>query len=308
MTERLDAALAARGLAASREKAKAAVVAGSVFVNGAPAKKPSTPVGADDVLEVRGPTLRYVGRGGLKLECALAAFGLDVARANCVDLGASTGGFTDCLLQHGAARVVAVDVGHGQLDPRLTADPRVMSLEGTDARDLDPAEVGGPFDVAVTDVSFIPLGKILPAMARLLRAGGAAVCLVKPQFEVGPEHVGKRGVVKDPRAHETAIARVLEQARVCGLAPRALDHSPITGGEGNIEYLLYALREGASAGECAACGGAAAERNTAYDDTTAERGATAGEGAACEGATRDDGTLDVHAVVTAAHAAFGRGR
>ena len=247
--ERLDVAAVARGLFASREKAKAAIAAGLLYVNGRPAVKPSLPVGASDVLEVRGETLRYVGRGGLKLERALESFELDVRGARCVDLGASTGGFTDCLLQHGAVHVVAVDVGHGQLDATLAADARVRSLEGTDARAVTPELLGGAVDVAVTDVSFISLAKVLPAMAGALRVGGVAVCLIKPQFEAGREHVGKRGVVRDPAVHRAVIERVLGEARAVGLEPRGLDHSPITGPEGNIEYLLYAVRVTPAAGE-----------------------------------------------------------
>ena len=272
--DRLDVALTRRGLTASRERAKAAVAAGLVRVNGTPATKPSQPVGPGDELRLLGETLRYVGRGGLKLERALEAFGLDVAGTTCVDIGASTGGFTDCLLQHGAARVTAVDVGHGQLHASLAVDARVTNLEGTDARTLAPGDAGGPFDVAVTDVSFISLAHVLPAMARLLRPGGTCVCLVKPQFEAGPAHVGKRGVVRDARVHREVLARVLADARAAGLEPRGLTHSPVTGGEGNIEYLLHAVR--ARAGQA--------------DAGTTDAGAA----------------LDVGAVVKAAHAVFGR--
>ncbi len=239
MSERLDSALVKRGLAPSREKAKAALTAGYVYVDGSPALKASQPVDEGAVLEVRGVAVPYVSRGGLKLEKALRVFSIDAGGATCLDLGASTGGFTDCLLQNGAQRVVAVDVGHGQLAQALRDDPRVVSLEGTDARTLTCEQAGGPFTLAVTDVSFISLGKVLPAMAELLADGGTAVCLIKPQFEAGPEHVGKRGVVKDPRIHREVIVRVIEQAKAQGLAALGLDFSPITGPEGNIEYLLY---------------------------------------------------------------------
>ena len=244
MSERLDSALVRRGLAASREKAKAALAAGHVYVDGSPALKASQPVDDGTLLEVRGVAVPYVGRGGLKLEKALRVFGVDVHGAACLDLGASTGGFTDCLLQNGASQVVAVDVGHDQLAQPLRDDPRVVNLEGTDARDLTCEQAGGPFAVAVTDVSFISLGKVLPAMAGLLAEGGVALCLIKPQFEAGPEHVGKRGVVKDPRVHREVIARVLAQAEDVGLDVRGLDFSPITGPQGNIEYLLYARKGG----------------------------------------------------------------
>ena len=255
MTDRLDVTLFRRGLAASREKAKAAVAAGIVRVNGVAAAKPSMPVGEDDAVELAGETLRYVGRGGLKLERALEEFSLSVADARCVDIGASTGGFTDCLLQHGAASVVAVDVGHDQLHSSLRSDARVTCMEGTDARAVTVEQLGGHFDVAVTDVSFISLSHILPVMARLLREGGYAVCLIKPQFEAGREHVGKRGVVKDRAVHHAVITRVLEDARAAGLSPVGLSHSPVTGGDGNIEYLLCAVRAGAASGGGTSCPG-----------------------------------------------------
>ena len=242
MATRLDQALVYLRLATSRERAKAAIAAGQVWVDGSNTVKASTPVTPANKIELRGETLRYVGRGGLKLEKALAAFGIDLTGARCVDLGASTGGFTDCMLQNGAAHVHAIDVGHGQLDARLLADPRVTSMEGTDARDVTPEELGGAVDFVATDVSFISLGKVLPAMAALVREGGRVVCLIKPQFEAGPEHVGKNGVVKDPRVHVTVIERVVAQAVESGLVPLTLDFSPIKGPAGNIEYLLYAAK------------------------------------------------------------------
>lgn len=320
---RLDVALVGRGLAPSREKAKGAIAAGLVFVNGRPASKPSAPVGPHDKIEVRGVALPYVSRGGLKLEKALAVFGLDVAGARCVDLGASTGGFTDCLLQHGAAHVVAVDVGHDQLAEGLRRDARVTCLEGTDARRVTADQVGGPFDVAVTDVSFISLAKVLPAMAGLLRAGGQAVCLIKPQFEAGRAHVGKRGVVRDPRVHHAVVERVLGEAYACGLEPTGLDFSPITGPEGNIEYLLHAVRRAEPCGPAAmgAGGKGGPERlnglaQLAAGELAERRGCHAGEaghGRAVEDAARLEATeaalflpLDVAVVVHAAHAALGR--
>ena len=251
MTERLDVTLARRGILASREKAKAAVAAGIVRVNGRAATKPSMPVADADVVELAGEALRYVGRGGIKLERALAEFAVDVSGMRCVDIGASTGGFTDCLLQHGAAEVVAIDVGHDQLHASLLADARVTSLEGTDARGVTAEQLGGAFDVAVTDVSFISLAHILPVMARLLHEGGHAVCLIKPQFEAGREHVGKRGVVRDPDVHHDVITRILGVARTSGLATTGLAHSPVTGGDGNIEYLLHAVKAGSAVAACA---------------------------------------------------------
>lgn len=239
MAERLDVAIVSRGLAPSREKAKASIAGGFVYVNGLNNVKPSLAVAPDDVVEVRGVAVRYVGRGGLKLEKALQVFAIDVAGKRCVDLGASTGGFTDCMLQAGAAHVHAVDVGHGQLDPSLADDERVTSLEGTDARAVTPEMVDGVVPFATADVSFIPLEKVLPALAGLLVDDGEAVCLVKPQFEAGPEAVGKRGVVRDPAVHAHVLDRVIHEAREAGLAASGLDFSPVTGPEGNIEYLLY---------------------------------------------------------------------
>lgn len=247
MTERLDVALVSRGLAPSREKAKASIAGGFVYVNERNDVKASYQVGPDDVVEVRGVAIRYVGRGGIKLEKALRVFGIDVTGCGCVDLGASTGGFTDCLLQAGATQVHAIDVGHGQLDPSLVQDERVISLEGTDARTVTAAMVGGPVPFVCADVSFISLEKVLPVVADLLLPTGKAVCLVKPQFEAGPEHVGKRGVVKDPGVHTFVLDRVMHDARAVGLTCAGLEFSPITGPEGNIEYLLYLTKEPAEA-------------------------------------------------------------
>lgn len=298
MSERLDITLVKRGLAPSREKAKAAIAAGAVRVNGRPSSKPSAPVEPGDAVEVSGETLRFVGRGGLKLEKALAVFGIDLQGANCVDVGASTGGFTDCMLQAGAARVAAVDVGHGQLDARIAADPRVVDLEGTDARAVSPEEIGGPFDFAATDVSFISLAHILPALAGLLRDGGRAVCLVKPQFEAGPEHIGKRGVVRDPAVHRDVLARTLQLARAAGFAPCGLDYSPVTGGEGNIEYLLFAERRAGDAPEGAA---------RAAEDAATHGGVPGGADARPAGTRPAGGSdLDADRVVAAAHEALGR--
>ena len=243
MADRLDVALVRRGLAPTRTKAQASIREGLVFINNVQASKPSAPVEANDVVEVRGQALRYVGRGGLKLEKALDVFSIDLHGVICVDIGASTGGFTDCMLQRGASRVFSVDVGHDQLDAALAQDPRVTNMEGRDIRTVTLEEVcvqGRPPAFAATDVSFIPLAKVLPAMARLVGPGGSVVCLVKPQFEAGPEHVGKRGIVRDPHVHANVIESVLETARSVGLLPCGLSFSPVTGGEGNIEYLLHA--------------------------------------------------------------------
>jgi 23S rRNA (cytidine1920-2'-O)/16S rRNA (cytidine1409-2'-O)-methyltransferase len=243
--ERIDKLLVERGLAPSRARAQALVMAGAVLVGEQRVEKSSETFPADAEVRVRGaddPAARYVGRGGLKLEAALAAFGLDVAGALCLDVGASTGGFTDCLLQHGARRVVAVDVGHNQIDWRLRTDARVEVREGVNARHLAPSDFGEQFDVIVMDVSFISATKVLPALVGLLKPGGRAVVLVKPQFEVGRGEVGKGGIVRDAAQHARVVAEVNGAARELGLAPAGVVESPIFGAEGNREFLaLYRL-------------------------------------------------------------------
>lgn len=241
---RLDLVLAKLGKCPSRAQAKSAIEQGIVLVNGQVCTKVSATVTPADKIEVRGVACPYVGRGGLKLARALEAWDIDLAGLRCVDAGASTGGFTDCMLQAGAAHVWSIDVGHGQLHASLLADTRVTSLEGLDIREASPELMGGAADFLGSDVSFISLGKVLPSLASLVRQGGRAVCLIKPQFEAGPEHVGKRGVVKDPQVHRNVIARVISQARAAGFAALDLAHSPIKGPEGNIEYLVY-LEKGA---------------------------------------------------------------
>ncbi len=239
---RLDSALVQQGLLPSREKAKEAVKNGQVFVDGVQARKPSANVSETSVLEVRGPVLKFVGRGGLKLEKALHVFDLDITGLTCADVGASTGGFTDCMLQAGAAHVFAIDVGHDQLAQRLLEDERVTNFEGLDARSVTCDHLGGSVSFAATDVSFISLEKILPSMADIMADGAHAVCLIKPQFEAGRGKVGKKGVVKDVRVHEEVIERILACACTTGLTPMGLDYSPITGPEGNIEYLLHVVK------------------------------------------------------------------
>ena len=236
---RLDLVLAKLGKCPSRERAKAAIEQGLVFVNGRACTKASATVTPADKIEVRGGALPFVGRGGLKLARALEVWGIDLTGFRCVDAGASTGGFTDCMLQAGAAHVWSIDVGHDQLHASLLADGRVTSLEGLDIRDASPEMLGGPADFLGSDVSFISLGKVLPSLAALVRPGAHAVCLVKPQFEAGPEHVGKRGVVKDARVHAQVVGRVAAQAREAGFVVLDVTHSPIKGPEGNIEYLLH---------------------------------------------------------------------
>ena len=240
---RADVALVEAGLFPSREQARAAILAGDVRVGGRPLTKAGEAVPADVVFEVeQGP--RFVSRGGLKLEKALDAFGLDVTGLRCVDVGASTGGFTDCLLQRGASAVTAIDVGYGQLAWSLRNDPRVTVLERTNIRAVEPDQVGAPFDLAVIDVSFIGLRVVLPPVLRLLSGQARVVALVKPQFEAGKARVGKRGVVKDPLVHVDVLASAEEAACALGLTVRGLTFSPITGPEGNIEFWMFAARDG----------------------------------------------------------------
>lgn len=238
MKTRLDRLLVERGLADSREKAQALIMAGEVLVNGNKAAKPGQPVAADAALEVlaRPP---YVSRGGVKLQAALDRFAISVAGRVCLDVGSSTGGFTDCLLQHGAVRVHAVDVGAGQLDWKLRNDPRVAVHEGINARELRPEQIGEPVDLATCDVSFISVTMILPALVPILRPDGEMVILVKPQFEVGKGQVGKGGIVRDPALHQAACGRVESAVRGHGFTTAILE-SPILGTEGNKEFLLYA--------------------------------------------------------------------
>jgi 23S rRNA (cytidine1920-2'-O)/16S rRNA (cytidine1409-2'-O)-methyltransferase len=241
--ERIDKLLVERGLAQSRARAQALVMAGAVLVSEQRVEKPSETFPPDAEIRVRGsedPGARYVGRGGLKLEAALRAFALDVTDFVCIDVGASTGGFTDCLLQHGALRVVAVDVGNNQLDYRLRTDPRVESREGLNARSLRAQDFSERFDLAVMDVSFISATKVLPAVLPLLKPGARVVVLVKPQFEVGRGEVGKGGIVKDPVQHARVVEEVNRAARELGLAVRGVIESPLLGAEGNREFLaLY---------------------------------------------------------------------
>lgn len=241
--ERLDVALVARGLAETRAKAQASIMSGIVYVNGQKVDKAGTPVAADAVLEVRGHTLRYVSRGGLKLEKAMAAFPITLTDCICADIGASTGGFTDCMLQNGAQKVYAVDVGYGQLDWKLRGDPRVVCMERTNARYLTHEQIPQELDFASVDVSFISLGLILPALDGLLSPEGEAVCLVKPQFEAGREKVGKKGVVRDPAVHLEVLEAFLHHAKENHFTVLGITYSPIRGPEGNIEYLGY-LRHG----------------------------------------------------------------
>lgn len=241
---RLDIALVERGLADTRTRAQASIMSGIVFVNGQRCDKAGTPVAADAQIEVRGHTLRYVSRGGLKLEKAMSAFPIALTGCVCADIGASTGGFTDCMLQNGAVKVYAVDVGYGQLDWKLRSDARVVCMERTNARYLTHEQIPDALDFASVDVSFISLKLILPALAGLLKPDGHAVCLVKPQFEAGREKVGKKGVVRDPAVHLEVLEHFLEHAKENHFTVLGLTYSPIRGPEGNIEYLGYLSRAG----------------------------------------------------------------
>ena len=242
MKERLDVLLVKRNLAASREKAKAIIMSGIVYVDGQKEDKAGTTFPEEATIEVRGHTLPYVSRGGLKLEKAMQCFPLTPNGKVCMDIGASTGGFTDCMLQNGAVKVYAVDVGYGQLDWRLRSDERVVCMERTNARYLTHEQIPDELDFASVDVSFISLKLILPALAGLLKPDGHAVCLVKPQFEAGREKVGKKGVVRDPAVHLEVLEHFLEHAKESRFTVLGLTYSPIRGPEGNIEYLGYLSR------------------------------------------------------------------
>lgn len=242
--ERLDILLVSKGLAASREKAKAIIMSGIVYVDGEKEDKAGTTFPENATIEIKGSTLRYVSRGGLKLEKALNEFGLKLDDYVCMDVGSSTGGFTDCMLQNDATKVYAVDVGHGQLDWKLRNDERVVCMEKTNIRYVTPEDIADKLDFASIDVSFISLTKVLLPVKELLKDTGRIVCLIKPQFEAGREKVGKKGVVRDKKVHEEVIDMVVEYARSIELYPLMLDFSPVKGPEGNIEYLLYLSKNG----------------------------------------------------------------
>lgn len=245
MTEktRLDAALVERGLCTGRDRAKGVIMAGQVYVNRQKADKPGMTVSPQDEIELRGDQLAYVSRGGLKLEKAIKEFDLRLQDLICADIGASTGGFTDCMLQNGAAKVYAIDVGYGQLAWKLRCDARVVNLERTNIRHVTGEQVPEPLDFASVDVSFISLKLVLPVLKELLKAGGEAVCLIKPQFEAGRELVGKKGVVREESTHIMVVEKALNYARENGFTPIHLTFSPVKGPEGNIEYLMH-LKKG----------------------------------------------------------------
>lgn len=240
MKERLDVILVEQGYAPSREKAKAIIMSGNVYVNGQKEDKAGTSFDLTKItLEVRGSSLKYVSRGGLKLEKAMDQWEFLLDGMVCMDIGASTGGFTDCMLQNGATKVYSVDVGHGQLAWKLRQDERVVCMEQTNFRYLTRDDIQDDLDFASVDVSFISLTKILIPARNLLKTGGEMVCLIKPQFEAGREKVGKNGVVREPETHAEVIHKIIDYADLVGFDVLHLEHSPIKGPEGNIEYLLH---------------------------------------------------------------------
>ena len=249
MKERLDILVVKKGLAESREKAKALIMSGDIFVNGEREDKPGTVFEADTAkIELHGKPLPYVSRGGLKLEKAMVTVPITIEGKICADIGASTGGFTDCMLQNGAARVYAVDVGYGQLDWKLRNDPRVVVMERTNARNMEPDWFTEAPDFASMDVSFISVKLILPGIYKSLREGAQAVILVKPQFEAGRGRVGKNGVVRDKDTHRQVVEDTARFALDTGFSIRQIDYSPITGPKGNIEFLLLLEKSGTAGG------------------------------------------------------------
>ena len=239
MKDRLDVILTEQGFFSSREKAKASIMAGLIYVDGQRIDKPGTPVDAEAQITVKKALCPYVSRGGLKLEKALKEFDFSLSHATAVDIGASTGGFTDCMLQNGAKKVFAIDVGYGQLDWKLRNDDRVINMEKVNIRYLDVDSIGRNMDFISIDVSFISLKLVLPVAARLLDKDGCLVCLVKPQFEAGRNQVGKKGIVRDAQVHREVIQNVIGYGMENGLYSHGLTFSPVTGTKGNIEYLLF---------------------------------------------------------------------
>lgn len=243
MKERLDVMMVNRGLAESREKAKAIIMSGIVYVDNIKEDKAGSTFDEKVQIEVRGNTLKYVSRGGLKLEKAMDCFGVSLAGKVAMDVGSSTGGFTDCMLQNGAVKVYSVDVGHGQLAWKLRNDERVVCMEKTNIRYVTPDDIEDRIEFASIDVSFISLTKVLPPVKELLTDDGEIVCLIKPQFEAGREKVGKKGVVRDQKVHVEVVEMIVDFARQIGFKTLDLSYSPIKGPEGNIEYLLYITKD-----------------------------------------------------------------
>ena len=242
--QRLDQYLVEQGLVPSRSMAQSVIMAGEVYINGQKASKAGEAVTGEEQIELRGKTLQYVSRGGLKLEKAMQVFPIDIAGKICMDIGASTGGFTDCMLQNGASKVYSIDVGYGQLAWKLRQDSRVVNLERTNIRYVTEEQVPDAVDFFSVDVSFISLKLVLPVAFSLLQEQGQGVCLIKPQFEAGREKVGKKGVVRDPAVHMEVIENVLEFTKEIGFSVLGLDFSPVRGPEGNIEYLMYVGKQG----------------------------------------------------------------
>jgi 23S rRNA (cytidine1920-2'-O)/16S rRNA (cytidine1409-2'-O)-methyltransferase len=241
--ERLDVLLVEKGHFDSRERARASIMAGSVFVDGMRVDKAGEKVKKSSNIEIRGEVLPYVSRGGLKLEKAIKQFSLDLKDKVCMDIGASTGGFTDCMLQSGAKKVYSIDVGYGQFAWKLRVDPRVVCMERTNIRYVEPVDIGEYADFASIDVSFISLEKVLPAVLNLLKEDGSVVALIKPQFEAGRDKVGKKGVVRERSTHEEVIKNVVSFVKKEGIKIIDIEYSPIKGPEGNIEYLIYITKD-----------------------------------------------------------------
>lgn len=239
MKKRLDVLVYEKGLVDSREKARATIMAGIVYVDNQKAEKPGMPVDESAAIEVRGKLMPYVSRGGLKLEKALSAFDIDLSGTVCMDVGASTGGFTDCMLQNGATKVYSIDVGYGQLAWKLRSDERVVCMERTNIRNVTPQDIADKINFASIDVSFISLKLVIPVVRQLLDEGGRIVALVKPQFEAGREKVGKKGVVRDRNVHREVVSEIAGFVQDVGFEVLGIDYSPVKGPEGNIEYLLY---------------------------------------------------------------------
>lgn len=298
--ERLDVLMVQRNLAESREKAKALIMSGIVYVNGQKEDKAGTSFEETVQIEVRGSTLKYVSRGGLKLEKAMSRFGVQLAGKVCMDVGASTGGFTDCMLQNGAVKVYAVDVGHGQLAWKLRNDDRVICMEKTNIRYVTPEDIGDRIEFSSIDVSFISLTKVLGPVKQLLTDNGQVVCLIKPQFEAGREKVGKKGVVREKSVHLEVIEMVSDYARSIGFGILGLEFSPIKGPEGNIEYLLYLQNyPQEEAGQEKTGQEVTAQRVTGQGTTG--QGTTGQEVAGQEEIKRPDYELSARAIVEQAH-------
>lgn len=270
MKERLDVLLVKGGFAESREKAKAIIMSGNVFVNNEREDKAGQTFDEKAVIEVRGNTLKYVSRGGLKLEKAMAGFDVSVAGKVCMDVGVSTGGFTDCMLMNGAVKVYSVDVGHGQLAWKLRQDERVICMEKTNIRYVTKEDIPELIDFSSIDVSFISLTKVLTPVRNLLSEHGEVVCLIKPQFEAGREKVGKKGVVRDKGVHREVISMVIDYACSNGFQVLNLDYSPIKGPEGNIEYLLH-IRKTGDAAEDNSIGETVSENKSLHDSMLVEK-------------------------------------